>query len=246
MAFPQRLLSEGEEVVDELRPHWVALGWALPAFVGSLAATLAVTLAWPSAPAVVQYVLALLPIAGALWLAGRWLRWRRTTLVITTGRLIQRTGVLARRGTDIRLERVNEISYQQSIWQRMVGTGRLFVDVGGDRGVIAFEHVRHPAAVASVVHEEIVATSRRSAGGRGSPASRGTASSESAPTATRAPIPTGGVPLHDTPPTGTVLSPIAGDRSVAQRLIDLDELRRRGILSESEFAERRARLLDQL
>jgi hypothetical protein len=241
MAFPRRLLTEGEQVVEEVRPHWSALGWALPALTVSLAGLLAVEVAWESAPAAV--VLGLLGLVGlvALWLAGRGLRWWTTNLVVTTGRLVQRSGVVARRGIDVRLERINEISYQQSIVERLIGTGRLFVDVGGDRGLIGFDHVRHPAALASVVHEQIVALSgptvadaRRLAGSTESPG----------PVPPAAPHP-GTVP-HDTPPTGTALPGSPADRSVPQQLIELDELRRRGLLTEAEFAERRAKLLDRL
>lgn len=239
MAFPQRLLTEGEEVVAELRSHWSALGWSAPTFVVSLVALIAVLVAWAGVPGFVVDLLLVLTVVCALWLAGRWLRWWTTTLVVTTGRLVQRTGVLARRGTDIRLERINEISYQQSIWQRMLGTGRLFVDVGGDRGVVAFDHVRHPASVASLVHEEIAALSGSPAGAdRGPHVAMGYHPAPVVLPATAA--------AHDTPPTGTPISRAPGDQSVAQRLIELDELRRRGLLTQAEFAERRARLLDQL
>jgi len=237
MAFPRRLLTEGEQVVEEVRPHWSALGWALPVFVTALVVLVAVTVAWPAAPIAFGYALDGLAVLCALWLAGRWLRWWATRLVVTTGRLVQRTGVLARRGTDIRLERINEVSYQQSILQRLLGTGRLFVDVGGDRGVIAFEFVRHPAALASLVHEEIVALSAPLGGPAAQPATGYHLPSPSPPAV---------APANDTPPTGTALAPTPGGRSVAQRLIELDELRRRGLLTDTEFAERRAKLLEQL
>jgi hypothetical protein len=37
-----------------------------------------------------------------------------------------------------------------------------------------------------------------------------------------------------------------GEDSVADRLVQLDELRRRGILTEAEFASKKAELLDRL
>ncbi len=237
MAFPRRQLTEGEQVVEELRPHWSALGWPLPALALVLAALVALVVAWASAPSAL--VIGLLVLAGlcALWLAGRGLRWWRTNLVVTTGRLIQRSGVVARHGVDVRLERVNEISYRQSMVQRLMGTGRLFVSVGGDRGVIGFDHVRHPALLARAVHEQIAALTDPPVDSRGFVASNPDSRPVPAPAAR-----TG----DDTPPAGTVLAPHTVHRSVAQQLIELDELRRRGLLTEAEFAERRGRLLDRL
>jgi pyridoxine/pyridoxamine 5'-phosphate oxidase len=56
------------------------------------------------------------------------------------------------------------------------------------------------------------------------------------------------VPSGDTPPSGTatVTRPVHGEPSVTDRLVELDELRRRGIVTEAEFASKKAELLDRL
>lgn len=238
MPLSRRLLVEGEEIVVELRPHWSFLGRPLPAALAALALVVAESVAWPSAPSAVNdAVLVVLGVA-ALWLAGRLLRWWATSLVVTTMRIVQRSGVLARHGLDIRLDRVNEISYHQSILGRIAGTGQLLVEVGGDTGLVVFDHVRRPAAVAGVVQEQITAlhTGRRQ-GAR----SRRWDDEEDA--------------HHpdDTPPSGLfgLRRPRphhgdAGQPSISQQLIELDELRRRGILSDDEFARKKAELLDRM
>jgi len=52
----------------------------------------------------------------------------------------------------------------------------------------------------------------------------------------------------DTPPSGIARSARAahGDDSVADRLMQLDELRRRGIVTDEEFSSKKAELLDRL
>ena len=237
MPLSRRLLIEGEQVVVELRPHWTFLGRALPAGAAALALVVAVSATWPSAPAGVNdAVLVVLGLA-ALWLMGRGLRWRATSLVVTTARILQRSGVLARRGLDIRLDRVNEISYHQTLLGRLVGTGQLVVEVGGETGTVVFDHVRRPAAVAAVVHEQI--TARNDAADR-----RGAWLEDRS---LRHP--------DDTPPAGHSglrrrgwPTPTSGDDapSIAQQLIELDELRRRGIVSEDEFRRKKAELLDRM
>ena len=51
LMFPRRLLTEGEDVVVELRPHWAFLGWPLVATFAGLALFVGIALvAFPHAP----------------------------------------------------------------------------------------------------------------------------------------------------------------------------------------------------
>jgi hypothetical protein len=170
----------------------------------------------------------------ALWLSGRLVRWFATSLVVTTDRIVQRTGVLARNGLELRLERVNQLSYHQSLSGRVLRTGQLLVEVGGETGVVEFDHVPRPAAVQSVITEQITAMHRRV--------------ETWTPDVTDGWDPLERWPTSETPPSGTpaVLPTRTADGSVADRLVQLDELRRRGIVSESEFAAKKAELLARL
>jgi membrane protein YdbS with pleckstrin-like domain len=236
MAFPRRLLTAGEQVVVEVRPHWSALGWAVPAAAGAVALLVGVTVAWPSAPVAMGEALLAVVGVSAVWLGVRLVRWSRTWLVVTSARVVQRSGVLARRGVELRLTRVNEISYEQSILGHLLGTGSLCIEVGGERGMYCFAHVRKPAALAGVLHEQIAALRP----------SHGPSEPETYPRPGRRRWRGG----DDTPPTGVVVGPWgddAGDdeddRWLSRRLTELDDLRRRGLLTEEEFAEQKARLL---
>ncbi|MDE3085792.1 MAG: PH domain-containing protein [Acidobacteriota bacterium] len=252
MAFPRRLLADDEEVVLELRPHWSSLGWPLPALAVSVAALVAAMVAWPSGPVAVAYVLGALCGVCVVWLVGRSIRRSTTSLVLTTSRLVQRSGILGRRGRDVRLTRINEIGYHQTLWQRLLGTGQLVVEVGGDRGELRFDHVPQPAAFAGELHEQLAAL-QAPRGDRGGDR-RDDADDAGADDDRRRDwrqdrgggTDRGGGGLRfpdDTPPAGV---PAAASPSVAQQLIDLDELRRRGVLSREEYEEKRARLVDRL
>lgn len=219
MPIPARLLNDGEEVVAELRPHWVFLGWPLVATGAAVALAVGVSLVLPSsAPDWTNLVLLVPVVVAAVWLAGRGLRRRASELVVTTTRLVQRDGVLSRSVTEIRLDRINRISSHQSLGGRLLGTGELLVEVGGELGVVVFDRVRRPADVAHLITEQMEAARR-------SPAP--------APTAWAGPAtPTGGTPR-------------AGS-DVADQLVQLDELRRRGILTADEFEAKKAELLRRL
>lgn len=237
MPLSRRLLLEGEQVVVEVRPHWSSLGRALPAAVAALALVVAQLAGWPSAPTAVADALLVVLGLAALWLGGRAVRWRATALVLTTARLVQRSGVLARRGLDIRLQRVNEISYHQTILGRVAGTGQLLVETGGEAGLVVFDHVRRPAALAAVVQEQINALHARAAGYEG-----------------RRPPAVAVREADDTPPAGVWGlrrgrdhgRPDVAHQSIARQLVELDELRQRGILTEEEFARKKAELLDRM
>jgi uncharacterized membrane protein YdbT with pleckstrin-like domain len=232
MPFPSRLLTDGEEVVVELRPHWVTLGWPLVAAVAAIVLAISVVATFPSIPIGVVYVLVGVVVITALWLAGRMVRWFSTSLVVTTGRIVQRSGVLARRGLELRLERVNQLSYHQSLTGRVLRTGELLVEMGGEMGVVAFDHVPRPAVVQSLITEQIDALHRRSR----RPAEVGVSVNGAATVGA------------DTPPEGTeaVVGPPPGERSVGERLVELHELRRRGIVTDDEFQAKKADLLQLL
>lgn len=234
MAFDRRLLTGGERVVVEVRPHWSALGWAVPAAAAAVGAVIAAVVVWPSAPVEVGDALLGLVVLSALWLGLRLLRWSRTWLVVTTTRLVQRSGVLRRHGVEIRLTKVNEISYEQSLLGHLIGAGKLCIEVGGERGLMCFDHVRKPAAVAGVLHEQIDAAAEAAAD----------------PFGGRAPDHVRRRPgwrrrdwgEDDTPPAGTPLQEMTPG-PLSRRLVELDDLRRRGLLTDDEFAEQKARLL---
>jgi uncharacterized membrane protein YdbT with pleckstrin-like domain len=170
----------------------------------------------------------------ALWLSTRLVRWFASTLTVTTYRIVQRSGVMARHGLELRLERVNQLSYNQSLADRLLRTGELLVEVGGDTGVVVFDHVPRPAAVQSVITEQITAMRRRA-----------DAWSSAVPETWD---PMERWPTGDTPASGipVVTRPATPDGSVADRLVQLDELRRRGIVDDAEFKAKKAELLDRL
>ncbi|HUY21572.1 MAG TPA: PH domain-containing protein [Acidimicrobiales bacterium] len=233
MPFPRRLLTDDEDVIVELRPHWAFLGWPLVVAVAVVVLAIAVVASFPHAPVGVLYLLLVSVSVSALWLAGRLVRWFATNLVVTTSRIVQRSGVLSRNGLELRLERVNQLSYHQSIAARLFRSGELLVEMGGETGVIVFDHVPRPAAVQAVITEQIDAVHRRPG-----PTPAGT---------TRRTWDDAGPGSGDTPPSGTTrVAPVRGEASIADLLVELDELRRRGIVTDAEFATKKAELLDRL
>jgi membrane protein YdbS with pleckstrin-like domain len=256
-----RLLDDGEEVVVDLRPHWVFLLGPAVLTVVALAVAIAVVVRFPKAPVTVAGVLAVMVAIPVIWLAGRIVRWLGISLVVTTNRLIYRRGVFGRDLVQLRLLRIAEVHCTQTFVERLIGSGRLVVELVGD-DPMAIEDVRRPRTLQRVIARELDEASRDRAQEAGWSGFGG-------------PSPAAGVPaqpisvprpfaLDDTPPHGMPLPaaaptlPIApavgvalpaapgGAYSVPDQLIALDDLRRRGIISDGEFEAKKTELLSRL
>ena len=148
MAFPPRLLTEGEEIILDLKPHWVALlfplFWTL---VSGAAFGFILSTTW-------SRWLLLIPLLAWLLLAGtRYLSWRFTTFVLTNERVISRTGVIAKHSKEIPVETINDVTFNQSIIERMLNAGDLVIESAGESGQNRFSNIRRPEDVQRAVYE---------------------------------------------------------------------------------------------
>lgn len=155
VAHPTRLLGDGEELVAEIRPHWSFM--LRPLVVTMLAVAAAIAAFVISAvPHLVLDVLVAAILASLAWLVARYARWTTTTFVITTQRLVLRSGLLARSGREILLRRVSDLSYRQSLLERMLGCGSLVIESGGEHGQEAVPRVPRPREVQRLVNDQVV------------------------------------------------------------------------------------------
>jgi uncharacterized membrane protein YdbT with pleckstrin-like domain len=61
--------------------------------------------------------------------------------VITTHRVLFREGILARRGRDIGLSRITDVSYSQSVWERIINSGSVTIESAGDSGATVLKQI---------------------------------------------------------------------------------------------------------
>ena len=159
MPFPRKLLNE--EVILDLRPHW----WFLSGPVATVVLTVALSifLAVISANSVLLIASLVLVVAALVWLLVRFLRWTTTNFVVTTDRLVFRSGVLSKQGREIPLERVNDITFHASLFERVIGAGDLVIESAGERGQQMFTDIPHPMQVQNEVYRQIEAAQQRDA-----------------------------------------------------------------------------------
>lgn len=136
MAFSDKLLAQGERVELELRTHVKRV--VVPTLVLILTIVATVFLTWLAGdkdwPTWVTWViLALALIVFVVWVVIPFLRWRTTIYVITNRRLITRSGIVTRTGRDIPLYRINDVTYEKDVLDRILGCGTLVVSDATDK-----------------------------------------------------------------------------------------------------------------
>jgi uncharacterized membrane protein YdbT with pleckstrin-like domain len=152
---PDPSLTDDEQLVLRLHPHWKTL--IRPALVAALVVAVAlvaeVLIPSGSAAAVERLIVAAIAILGLmLWLMVPVLRWRTTTYELTTRRLRMRDGVVTRHGRDIPLARINDISFEKGLLDRLFGSGRLVVESAGEHGQIVLTDIPRVEATQATLY----------------------------------------------------------------------------------------------
>jgi uncharacterized membrane protein YdbT with pleckstrin-like domain len=199
----RRRLNQGEEVVLETHPHW----WYLAGPI-----TVVVVVIAGAAPGAIEHApswagwLSLAALAlGVGWLLARYARWRSIRLVVTNRRLIERRGFFSRRGREIPLMALSDVSFHQTLFERLIGAGTVVIESAGRDSRESFPDLPHPAAIHDEIYRQLDAA-RRS-------------------------YQSSGAPTH---------------QSIPEQIDQLDQLRRRGVISDSEFEEKKSQLLGRL
>jgi uncharacterized membrane protein YdbT with pleckstrin-like domain len=144
MAYPEKLLAGDEEIVEHLHPHWVTVFWPVVRFlliVGGVSFAMAVVPAGQQQRLLRMLVLAIALVLLLTVVAVPLLRWRTTHYVVTTHRLLFREGILTRRGRDLGLARITDVSYTQRLWERIVNSGTLSIESAGDGGATVLRRI---------------------------------------------------------------------------------------------------------
>jgi uncharacterized membrane protein YdbT with pleckstrin-like domain len=151
----------------------------------------------------------------------KYLTWTYTHFVLTDRRVISRSGIISKRGTEIPLERINNIDFAQSLFLRMLGAGDLDIESAGKEGQSHFDNVRHPDMVQQEIYRQMEANARRQASWSGEAAAQA---------GLHAPM---AVPVSDSP-------------DIADQITKLAALRDQGHITPEEYEAKKAELLERM
>lgn len=218
MPFPRRLLIENEELVLELRPHWIAIvvpaivtilvvaGWILALTYSPDDGTSRSIVVW-GASAIGVFLLIAFPVR-------KFIAWATSYFVVTSDRVIHREGWIAKRSMEIPLEAINDVRFHQGVFERLIGAGDLIISSASEFGRQVFGDIRNPEEVQKAISHQGELNKERMyrGGGRGSAA-----------------------------PAQATLPPASA--STTGELERLAELRNKGVLTEDEFQSQKKRIL---
>lgn len=152
MAYPRKLLTDGESVVREFRPHWRLL--VIPVF-WALVGIAVVLVTWTQVPdnEIFDWVITAVVAVAALRLVFYpFVAWWFTSYVLTNERLIRRSGILSREGLEIPLENINDIRFNQNVLERVLRSGDVLVESAGEQGQSRFSDIPQPEEFHSLVY----------------------------------------------------------------------------------------------
>ena len=148
-------LTEGEQLVLRMHPHAkTMIGPAAILFVIAAAAVVLVVflpVGTASSVAVRAVIGAVALAAAVIWFGVPFLRWRTTSYEITTRRLRLREGILSRSGRDFPLNRISDVSFSQSLLDRLLGCGKLIVESPGEQGQLVLTEIPHVQQVQGIL-----------------------------------------------------------------------------------------------
>lgn len=133
-------LIEDEEEVLNFHPHWkTILGPILLAVVIAAVAIVGVVYITNGTARMIIGGLAIALVV--IVLAVPMTRWACTSYILTSRRFVLRIGILNRHGRDIPLNRVNDVSFDHGLIDRVLRCGKLTVESAGERGQLVLKNI---------------------------------------------------------------------------------------------------------
>jgi membrane protein YdbS with pleckstrin-like domain len=161
VGFPGRLLNEGEYVVITTRSHGRTLTGPvlvllMTAFLGTFAVVrLGRELTGPARTTAVGAVTVLVAFVLVRRVLQPFLRWLTTTYTFTDRRFVARSGVLAREGRTVPLDRIAGIDVEMGLLDRLLGCGTLVISDAAEDGRIELHDLPRVEEVQARVADQV-------------------------------------------------------------------------------------------
>ncbi len=154
MAFPRKMLNQDERIILDLRPHWISLLvptlWAL--LIIAVTVVLSILLV-----SFMPFVIGAGLLALLVFVVAKYWVWATTEFVLTSERVISRRGIFAKWAKDIPLNRINDVTFSQTVLERICGSGNLAIESAGEHGQNNFVFISHPERVQNEIYKAMEA-----------------------------------------------------------------------------------------
>ncbi len=162
MAISAKLLNEGERVVVSTRTHVKVLFGALLALLATVFATVFLGFliegsGWSDGVRTTlgAVVAALAVVVAVRFVLLPFVRWLTTTYTFTNRRFMQRSGLIAKEGRTIPLNRISGVDFEIGVVDRLFGCGTLVVSDASDQGRVPLKDIPRVEEVQRLVAEEL-------------------------------------------------------------------------------------------
>lgn len=213
-------LQKDEKILLVTHRSWLQL--VLPAFLVLVGFVAAYFIGF------IEYWGWIAAVAGLIYFGFAYWNWSVDIWVVTNLRVIDETGLLNHYAKESPLEKINNVSYDQTIWGRIFNYGHVEIQTAAELGATDYHHVHQPKRLKDTItlaqseykNTQLTTQARQMA------AAMGWQSTATASTAGH---------------TGAA----TGNHNLATELEKLHQLRQQGILTEEEYNRAKSKLLGQ-
>jgi membrane protein YdbS with pleckstrin-like domain len=154
VGFPEDELTSNEKVVLHFHPHWKQMVGPYAVLVVVVAGIIAAAVS--SINGILLAVLGAIGLILVVWLTLiPFVKWRTVHYVITNERVIARRGVFSQHTENIPIDRISDVQFDQTLFERVLGCGKLSLASPGEHGPDVLRNIPHIKHVVATMHELI-------------------------------------------------------------------------------------------
>jgi uncharacterized membrane protein YdbT with pleckstrin-like domain len=162
MKYVESLLGKNEQILWRARQHWIVLSanfvinlfifivvWSIYFALGGLGSGLLGDFLRNNRG--LALIVLLIPIG---WFGWEFLQWWAEEYLITSHRVVQTEGLINKHTKDSALEKINDITLNQSFMGRILGYGDLAIITGSDMGTNVLKRLAKPVEFKKTLLEQ--------------------------------------------------------------------------------------------
>ncbi len=142
-------LRKDEKVLFETRKHWFVM--IVPSLISLIIIALSIFLFTKLNEFIYWYLL--IPLFAILFFVFKYFAWKFDIWVITNIRVIDELGVFSINSKESPIDKINNISYQQSLVGRMLGYGNVQIQTAAEMGETSYTNIAHPQKLKEALSE---------------------------------------------------------------------------------------------
>ncbi len=151
LALLRQTLQEDEDLVQIVRLKWVKLIRPALVFLALVLAALIVVTFLPFSFVIRTTVSGVVLIFAIGFFIYHWLYWKDEFMLITSKRVVLEKGVFSRSTREIPLNKINDVSCQQSLFGRMFHYGNIEIASANVKGPEKIQCIPEPLAIRSLI-----------------------------------------------------------------------------------------------